>query len=1200
MRAECIQAVTQAATAMGRRITDSDLRGIEDRIKEQNRLLAQKDRAAYAAMTGEERLTKAAEAAAQSILHEKIKQRQRIDLMVSTKDTLTKTIDAMAARGMSQTKALEYLTGFVADGNGKTIAMDKRVDATAHNYIRQLEELTNLHKDATFLGIMYDKEASLEFAKAMRGEATTNVKAQDEAKKVNLVLDNMLDRYNRKGGDVGKNQEWRLPQILDSIRVFELGKEKFVSEWMQLVDRNKMVNSDGSLMDDARAQKFLTESYLSLSTDGLTKGKDQGTGSIANRHKAHRQIHYKSVEAWSKAMDLAGQGDLFTQLDSHIRSLSRDIAIIERFGPNAEHTFSTLLSEAARNDSLNDKWSEKDSKRVQGIFNDIAGLTQSKYSMETRRTINEVGAWGVASKLGSLVMAQIGDLSSTLSTARAMNISMPQLIEISAKMAVSPAYRSYARSMGYALESMAHSITRFGDANVGQGWGSKAASAVVNIQGANAWNRWLRSAFGVAMASHVSDMNTRFSDLSKMGEYDRFVLESKGVTNADWSLWKLARDGDGNITPSGIDSIPTSEVMRLNPEIANEINTRFADVLKRYNEQNQKEAGWVVGREKKFGEYKTKIQGMIDGFIQTREKRIEDMSQRTLSRAGELIARMDKAELDMEFAKKSIEAMNEKRTDKFMEDVQRGVEWYGRRRSEIGERLGAKRHSSKLAAYANDAAVDRIGKDLSEKFNKLFGPERTEDGFKVVGEVTKALKEFDAYSDKMEQRISNATKKDGTPKKGKEGTIERAEKLGEQTRIEFEAIKQRAETAIEELRVKSEGKLMELEGLKDLIESKKARAENEADIASYLDTEKNRDKVQGLVDTLEFRFNQAGDRSMSEGERLGYRRAMADSRIRQMDKDLKAAERTTGKEVFAKATELEKRIDKRMAELAEFSKSMESNAADRKKITDEMQSGLGRQMDQAAADSRLQSTEKFIGMTLEETHMAVLERSTKSDQLIKDEMLGLIFQFKKFGWAYYQQHFVERANFYANAGRTATEYRAMISVFGTVFGGLSLIAGDIVKGNDPREALTEEKWKGFAVQAFLRGGGLGWMNDVIEIMKDPDRPGGTDKALGPTVGNVVSLFKAAGQGIQVATTEGREQEKNIQQLSKQVYDLGINNTPGQNLWMIRAPLHNIFLHEMHELANPGYMERAKRRGQEQWLGPEGIRAPNFGNIVERN
>lgn len=1216
MKAECIAAVRQAALTLGKELGKNEIQGIEAKVIQAQKQLAKQDIAAWRAMSRTQQLEKAGEIVVQDAIHAAIKKRQRAELTIMKRNEREAIFGKMIAGGMTRMEALTYYTFFKSDGKGGILSLEslaKGYEAKALGHIQAMQELEH----TSLLGsIMTNKKAMMDYLNESYGIDSGNPLAKKAFKQVEEMRKSMIDEFNRKGGDIHVLSNYRNPQNHDPYHVLKAGGKggkDFIDDHMQWVDREEYVNPDGTPMDDTQLRKFLKEAYITISTDGKSKPPGEGgSGSIANRMRAHRQLHYKSPDAYLAAMEKYGSANVFDQTRSMLTQLGKDIALVEAFGPNAIHEFDVEYAKAIHEGGKEKFWNG----HVGKTFARFSGQ-QGVDNVVVAHTFQQIRNAMVASRLGSMLLSQLADAGTLEATARAMNIPASEIAVWASRVATDSALRETLRYHGLGVETVLNGIARFADDTSKAGFFGHAATAIPIIQGAHVWTRFGRQAFGAMMESKLGDLTGKYKNMADMSELDRRILESKGVTEADFALWKMAKPteykGSKLLGADAIDAAPTADVLKAYPEKAQSVYDQFADLVTRMTDRTKKEFEWVKGRTDKFADYKNRINELITDYEKTRETRKQEMSERYLHRSGELLMRLDDAEIDTQIASESIKAMNEKRADKFMQEIKRGMEWYGRRRSEIGERLGAQRHSAKLASYANEAAIERICKDITEKFNKLFGPDRTEEGLKVVGDVVKAAKEYEVYAKKMEDRIARATKRDGTPKAGKEDTINRAELLSEQSRIEFEAIKQRAETAIGELRAKSEGKIIEIEGLQKAIEAKRTRAETEADIASYLQTEKSLDKIQGFVDTLEFRFNQAGDRSMSVGERLGYRKAMTDYRLREMAKREEQYAKQAEKEVFKKATEYEKRIDARLKELNEFTASMKQRADERAKIVREWEKSIGKRLEETAIEARSDAAVKLQAMLVEETHMAVLQPSElQSFNLrrghIPSEMMSLVAQFKTFPWAIFRQHFLDRANMEA-AGFNPWVYRARLLATTSILGGVALLLNDLATGRDPREIFPDEsdpdrkkKLATFGAQAVLKGGGLGYFADIAEAMygvgESPYKIAGL---LGPAGGYVgTSVAPMAYHGIQaMASGDKKETEK----FTRYAYDSIKGITPGQNLWYVKGVLHNVLLHDLHEMAAPGYAKRARDSAKknfesEYWLGMgRDTRQPNFANIA---
>ncbi len=1197
MRAECIDAVNKAAQAIGKKLTVADVKDIEGKIYQARKQIAKQDIDAYRAMTNEQQIEKAGELVAKQALHDAIKKRQRADLTVIKKAEREAVMGRMIADGIDHLEALRRFTFSVADGKGKVVPFEAYSNGLSRYYLSKLTDFNEYVKESSFLGVMTDKKMRDDFEMESFGISSGNPKAKKAWDNLNSVRQEMIEHNNRLGGDVVPLANYRNPQSASQFLVLRRGGKDgkaYVEDHLQWVDRSEYVNADGTMMNDDALRKFLHEAFITQATDGANKPAGFG-GSIANRGKAHRQIHYKSPEAYRAAMEKYGAGNSFDQAINSIEAMANDIALMEKFGPNAVHEFNAAYSDAARNSG------GRTDNLMRSAFKRMSGQISTE-SPIVAHYVGELKSAMVAARLGSMLFSQISDLSTFQAAARAMNIPATEMASWIANVAADGDLRSTLRIHGLGVESALNTIVRFAEGATNTGMFGKLATAIPTIQGAHLWTKSLRQAFGAMMEAKIGDMAYKYDSMAKLPETDRQIFEAIGINDTDWAIYRAAKPfeykGNKLMNAEAIENIPTSEIAKAIPEKVAQIRQDAADVIQRMDEQNAIDASRLEARQTKFAEYKDKVSKIISDYISTREKRVQDYSETNLKRGGEMMARVDQAEVDLEIAQKSVEAVNERRADKFADEVKRGMENYGRRRSEIGETLGAKRHSAKLQAAGADRAYEKLSEQLIAKKNELFGPERVEDGFVVIGKLTKAVKELDDYTAKMEKRIANATKKDGTVKKGKEGTIERAERLTEDAKIEFEAISQMVDKQMADLKGKVQGSQMEIRAMFDAIQSKKARAEAEADIAAYIATEKSEAKVQSMIDTLEFRFNQTADRLMSEGERLGYKKAMAEARVKAMVKREEAYAKTANKEVFAKATELEKRIDKRMKEFDEYEKSANERMAKRESIVAELQSKIGSRIEREAEIVRQDAAIKFLSLVAEQSEQAVLQPGALSQSTlmgsasrgsVAGELTSLMTQFKSFPMAFFRQTLMERANFQA-AGYNPWVFRAKMMASTTILGAMAVLLNELASGKDLRDFEKDGALTKLAREGFLKGGGLGFGNEVIEAMtgavENPWSSG--TKILGPGIGYLVgNVAPTIGYGVQYAAS-GLEDEKAQKNFTKNLYKSTIGAAPGQNLWFLKGFLHNVMLDDFQEMANPGYKQRTKERaakqGQEYWLG----------------
>ncbi len=131
----------------------------------------------------------------------------------------------------------------------------------------------------------------------------------------------------------------------------------------------------------------------------------------------------------------------------------------------------------------------------------------------------------------------------------------------------------------------------------------------------------------------------------------------------------------------------------------------------------------------------------------------------------------------------------------------------------------------------------------------------------------------------------------------------------------------------------------------------------------------------------------------------------------------------------------------------------------------------------------------------------------------------------------------------------------------TLLGYLSQSAKELSKGRSPRDPTLVSTWNA----AMLQGGGLGIFGDFM--FGEFNRFGRTavETAAGPViseVGSLVELLDAARRGEDVAA-------KSLRTI--------INNTPFANLFYTRVAFEYLFLFQISEAINPGYLRRMERR-----------------------
>lgn len=573
MRQECINAVQQAAS---RRLTQQEIKNIEDRIYRNMRQLARNDPASWRAMTDAERLRRAGQLAANELTNEAALKKRRVALTIAARQRLDAFIKTYQGKD-GKLEALNRTIAFHADGKSNFLSVESRGKATRDYALSQIQEAFEA-VDPRFFHLFEDEASVRDLVYEMRGQDTGNVRAKKGAKAWAGVTELLRQRFNDAGGDIGYLENWGIPQHHSMEKVGKVSQDKWISDVIGKLDRKYYIKDDGQLMSDAELKTFLGEAYNTIATGGLNKLSDTGmriSGARSNRGNASRQIHFKDADSYLEYQREYGDRSLWEVMVGHLEGISKDIALVETYGPNPDRVFRSILDEVTAEQATANPERTGRIKRLanstENLYNFIAGKTQPIANPHIARWSDNIRNWMVASRLGSALLASFSDLGTMYMSAKVANIPMNRLF-MNQLEAMNPANRTElarARRAGLAMESLLGSVNRWAMDNMGPSVSRWAATAVMRASGLTAWTDAHKRAYGVTMMGSLGEVVSRAPDLRSLDDSDFRILKSKGITEQDFSVWKLAQQedwGNGNttmLTPESIMRIPDAAVMHL-------------------------------------------------------------------------------------------------------------------------------------------------------------------------------------------------------------------------------------------------------------------------------------------------------------------------------------------------------------------------------------------------------------------------------------------------------------------------------------------------------------------------------------------------------------------------------------------------------------------------------------------------------------
>lgn len=572
MKPECIQAVGQV---YGRAPTDAEIRNIESRIQRSMRQQAARDPQAWMAMPAADQVRAGAAAAAKDLLDEaQLKQRRKAMQVVAT----ARLQGQLAAFPGTPMEGLARMIAFHTDAKGGSImSVESRARAIERDALRQMIDTIEA-TSPSFLGLIEDRAGVRDLVRELHGERTGNADAAKGAKAFKDIAETLRQRFNAAGGDVGHLDDWGMPHHHSQMQVAKAGRDKWIADVMPLLDRARYVDEAGARLNDADMRAFLAGAWESIATGGVNKmepGRFNGGGARANRGNESRQVHFKNADAFLDYQASYGERTPYEILIAHIGGVSKDIALVEQFGPNPDHTFRLLRDQSVHALTMANPVAagkiEKQDMGLDNLYNMAAGKTIPVANQRVAEFFDGLRNILVASRLGSAVISSITDEGTMRVAAHVANLPEMQLIrnELAAYNPANRMEKRLALRAGLAMNTFAASINRFGNEVLGSGWTNKMAQVTLRASGLNAMTDARRRAYGVTMMGAIGSITRRAADLGGLDKYDHRILLSKGVTPDEFEVWRRAtlEDwGGGNdtmLTPDAVYRIPDDALADL-------------------------------------------------------------------------------------------------------------------------------------------------------------------------------------------------------------------------------------------------------------------------------------------------------------------------------------------------------------------------------------------------------------------------------------------------------------------------------------------------------------------------------------------------------------------------------------------------------------------------------------------------------------
>lgn len=372
----------------------------------------------------------------------------------------------------------------------------------------------------------------------------------------------------------------------------------------------------------------------------------------------------------------------------------------------------------------------------------------------------------------------------------------------------------------------------------------------------------------------------------------------------------------------------------------------------------------------------------------------------------------------------------------------------------------------------------------------------------------------------------------------------------------------------------------------DLIDAQKEVFAAQADINTYLQSERQANRIHDFLQQVEDGRHSdrvANDTRQnterharqynSNGERLGYRLGNAERRITELRAKMRGADSAANKSIKQKYKDLDKRVNEFDAEFIDYQDKVSERQSKREHIINKLFDSIDDRKKELIANTRYKAAMKYQTHIFNEESVAIIEAGVRERSIInlgeagtiQGELGRTLFQFKGFPLAYMFR--MGHRAFAQNDIKSRATFLASLLAYQTLAGALIVQMQNVANGKNPEPVFTPD----FFGKSLLKGGGLSFLGDLMSALSDPTGRSASDFISGPLIGQSMKLgMLLTGMGNNII--EGKESTRMME-----IANTLKGNIPLQNLWYSKLVIDRMLYSKLQNMIDPDYLPKTQQR-----------------------
>ncbi len=459
--------------------------------------------------------------------------------------------------------ALESFELSERGGEGAKIGLDSDIDTIKATLRRKFfQDLHDIDPDwgRTFRKLSDEDVLALR-QELEEGPGTSGNKRMEAlARPIRNVLDSVHTRAHRAGLAMQRIENY-LPHQWDSKRVADFGKAAWVKRMKAHLDLKRTFPG----LDSKQADEVLGKSWENIANGRNIDIETVGSPEMkrGSRNARQRAFHFKDAKNSHAATQAWGRKDasILGSVISYMDSMSRDIAVVERFGTTPRENVQRAATRAYNKSKnpkakklLQDFLNAPDQSKLGKALNYGLGTADMPLNLEVAQINRSIRAVLNTSKLGKATLASIVDLATAAHNLRFQGLGMfeayGRLFKMIGHIAANRAearqfYHHLAVGMDGGIASI-HKMT-IGDNLVRPGSGlqshiSRMETFFFKWSGLTGWTDTIRAAAARVTAEHIGAHGNKNWD--SLSDSVKRLLKLYDVNAKSWedmrTAWKKA------------------------------------------------------------------------------------------------------------------------------------------------------------------------------------------------------------------------------------------------------------------------------------------------------------------------------------------------------------------------------------------------------------------------------------------------------------------------------------------------------------------------------------------------------------------------------------------------------------------------------------------------------------------------------------